>query len=328
MKILVTGGAGYIGSVTVNNLLRKGHEVVVFDNLIYGHKESVSCKLVIGDLLDKDLLYKSINGQNFNAVVHFASFALTGESMHAPFKYFQNNIVGGLNLLETMKENGVKYLIFSSTCSIYGTPKNLPVDENSEKNPESVYGESKLMLEKIIDWYSRIYNIKYINLRYFNVAGATIDGKLGENHDPETHIIPLAIKSALEGKPFFLFGNDYDTPDGTCIRDYIHVDDLAVAHVLALEKLIEKNQSMSFNLGSGKGYSNLEVLRMIKKVSGINFSINIMPRRLGDPPIIFADNKKIRNELDFKAQFSDLEIIVKSAWEWYRGKQKNRLANL
>ena len=322
MKILVTGGAGYIGSVTVNNLLRKGHEVVVFDNLVYGHKESVPCRLMKGDLLDKDLLYKSFNGQNFDAVMHFASLSLAGESMHFPFKYFQNNIVGGLNLLDVMRENGVRLLIFSSTCSIYGIPKNLPVDESSEKDPESVYGDSKLMLEKIIDWYDRIYNIKYITLRYFNAAGASIDGKLGEDHDPETHIIPVAIKCVLEGKPFSLFGRDYNTPDGTCIRDYVHVEDLASAHILALEKLIEKNQSNSFNVGSGKGYSNLEVLEIVRKVSGVNFSINVFPRRMGDPPIIFADNKKIMDELGFKAQFSDLEIIVKSAWEWHKRNQK------
>jgi len=320
MKILVTGGAGYIGSITVKLLQEKGYQPVVFDNLIYGHKEAVNCPLVIGDLLDKEFLFKSLKDENFDAVIHFAAYALAGESMDNPYKYFYNNIQGGLNLLDFMKERSIPTIIFSSTCSIYGTPKVLPVSEAEEKKPESVYGESKLMFEKILNWYDRIYGIKYINLRYFNAAGAASDGSLGENHSPETHIIPVAIRAAMDGQPFDLFGDDYPTKDGTCVRDYIHVQDLAEAHIQAINKLKESNASDVFNLGTGNGYSNLEVLEMIKTVSGINLEIVKKPRRAGDPPIIFADNTKAKKELGFSPKYSDLETIVKTAWQWHNKK--------
>ncbi len=318
MNVLVTGGAGYIGSVTAKLLQNNGHEVVVFDNLKGGHKESVSSKLVVGDLLNKEDIGSGLKDENFDAVVHFAALALAGESMDQPFSYFQNNILGGLNLLEFMKQKNIKHIVFSSTCAIYGTPKILPVGENAEKSPESVYGESKLAFEKILHWYDEIYGIKHINLRYFNAAGSSLDGSLGENHNPETHIIPLAIKAALEGSEFSLYGNDYDTPDGTCIRDYIHVEDLAQAHILALEKMNKGNISSSYNLGVGKGYSNLEVLEMVKKISGKDFPIKIAPRRLGDPAVVYADNTKARAELGFEPKYSDLETIVKTAWEWHK----------
>ena len=322
MKILVTGGAGYIGSITAKLLQDKGNEVVVFDNLKGGHKESVSSKLVVGDLLSKEDISKGLNDENFDAVVHFAALALAGESMEQPFRYLQNNILGGLNLLEFMRQKNIKHIVFSSTCAIYGTPKILPVGENAEKSPESVYGESKLAFEKILHWYDEIYGIKYINLRYFNAAGASLDSSLGENHNPETHIIPLAIRSAINSSEFQLFGKDYDTPDGTCIRDYIHVEDLAYAHILALEKMNKEDTSANFNLGVGKGYSNLEVLNMVKKISGKDFSIKIAPRRLGDPPVVYADNAKARAELGFDPKYSDLETIVKTAWEWHLRKLK------
>ncbi len=318
MKILVTGGAGYIGSVTAKLLLDRGHEVVVFDNLTYGHKEAVSCPLIVGDLTDKDFLNKSFENVDFDAVIHFAAYALAGESMENPNKYFYNNIVGGLNLLELMRKKGVSNIVFSSTCAVYGAPEVLPVSENEKKIPESVYGESKLIFEKILYWYDQVYGIKYINLRYFNAAGAPLDAKLGEDHNPETHIIPLAIKAAISGGEFHLYGKDYQTKDGTCIRDYIHVQDLASAHILAINKLKESNKSDSFNLGTGKGYSNLEVLEMIKKVSGIDFKIKIDIRRHGDPPIIYADNRKSVRELGFSPKYSDLETIVKTAWQWHR----------
>lgn len=318
MKILVTGGAGYIGSITVKQLLQKGHEVVVFDNLVYGHKESVTCKLVEGDLVDKQFLFESLRNEEFDAVIHFAAYALAGDSMQNPYKYFNGNIQGGLNLLEFMKEKKIPSIIFSSTCAIYGTPEKLPVSEDEKKKPESVYGESKLMFETILDWYEKLYGIKHINLRYFNACGAALDGTLGEEHNPETHIIPVAIKFAQEGKPFTLFGNDYPTPDGTCIRDYIHVEDLAAAHIQALEKLEKGGKSDSYNLGTGTGYSNLEVLEMIKKVSGIDFAIDVKPRRAGDPPQIYADNTKAREVLGWVPQYSDLETIVKTAWQWHK----------
>lgn len=319
MKILVTGGAGYIGSITVKELLKREYEVVVFDNLKNGRKEAVACKLIVGDLLDKDFLNESMKDDKFDAVVHFAAYALAGESMQKPFMYFHNNILGGLNLLELMRSKDIKNVVFSSTCAIYGTPQILPVSEEETKKPDSVYGESKLAFEKILDWYDEIYKIKYINLRYFNAAGGALDSTLGENHNPETHIIPLAIKTALgQQKEFQLYGNDYDTPDGTVIRDYIHVQDLAKAHILALENLKKTNKSDSFNLGTGKGYSNLQVLDCVKKVSGVDFPVKIVGRRTGDPPKIYADNKKAERELNFVPEYSDLENIVKTAWKWHK----------
>ena len=320
MRILVTGGAGYIGSITVKYLLDQGHEVVVFDNLVYGHKESVTCPLVVGNLEDKQFLFNSFENQKFDGVIHFAAYALAGESMKNPYKYFYSNLTGGLNLLELMKANQIKNIIFSSSCSIYGTPEKLPVTEDESKKPESVYGESKLMFEKILEWYDKVTDIKHINLRYFNAAGASLDGTLGEDHDPESHIIPIAIKSALNKTPFPLFGDDYDTFDGSCIRDYIHVEDLAIAHLQALNKVIENNKSDSFNLGKGKGYSNLEVLDAIKRVGGVDIQIEKKPRRPGDPSTIYADNSKARQILGFDPKYSDLETIIKTAWTWHSKK--------
>lgn len=316
MKILVTGGAGYIGSITVKNLINKGHDVVVFDSLEQGHKNAVSTKLVVGNLLDKKSLLE-LSGEHFDGVIHFAALALAGESMEEPERYFENNIMGGINLLEFMKDEGIKNIVFSSTCAIYGTPKKLPVSEDSEKNPESVYGSSKLMFEEILEWYDRIHDIKNIRLRYFNAAGASLDGSLGEKHSPETHIIPLAVTAALNNSPFYLFGNDYDTPDGTCIRDYIHVEDLAENHILAFKKLQEDKKSDYFNLGTGRGYSNREVLEMVEKVGDKKIQVVVRPKREGDPPMIYADNTKAGKELGFETKHSDLETIVKTAWAWH-----------
>ncbi|MEK7572810.1 MAG: UDP-glucose 4-epimerase GalE [Patescibacteria group bacterium] len=327
MKILVTGGAGYIGSITAKRLLEKGHDVVVFDNLSQGYKENVTSKLVVGDLTNKENIEKGLGEENFDAVVHFAAYALAGESMQSPFLYFKNNILGGLNLLEYMKNKKIKNIVFSSTCAIYGTPIKLPVDESAKKSPESVYGESKLSFEKILKWYDIIYGLKHINLRYFNAAGAALDTKLGENHNPETHIIPLAIKAALNNSEFTIYGDDYKTEDGTCIRDYIHVEDLAEAHILALDYLDKEGTSESFNLGTGKGYSNRQVLEMVKKISGVDIKIKIGPRRPGDPPIIFADNNKAEKVFGFKCNHSDLETIVKTAWQWHKNNSKFRIQN-
>jgi len=321
MKILVTGGAGYIGSITVRYLQSQGHEVTVFDNLVYGHKESVNCPLIAGDLVDKEFLFKSIEGQKFDGVIHFAAYALAGESMQNPYKYFYNNLIGGLNLLELMKQNKIPNIIFSSSCSIYGAPEKLPVTEDETKKPESVYGESKLMFERILDWYDKTHGLKHINLRYFNAAGAALDGSLGEMHDPESHIIPIAIKSAMNHNPFPLFGDDYDTPDGSCVRDYIHVEDLAIAHLQALNYLSQVKKSDSFNLSSGHGYSNLEVIKMIEKISGLNLIIEKKSRRTGDPSTIYGDNTKAREMLSFDPKYSELETIIKTAWEWH---SKNR----
>ena len=320
MRILVTGGAGYIGSITVNELIKAGHEIVVYDNLVYGHSEAVTCELIKGDLSDLEFMKKNVVGE-FGAVIHFAAYALAGESMQNPYKYFKNNIEGGLNLLEFMRIRKIPNIIFSSTCAIYGYPSSLPVTEEEDKKPESAYGESKLMFETVLNWYEKIYGIKHINLRYFNASGASLDGKLGEDHTPETHIIPIAIKTALGENPSFkLFGDDYNTPDGTCIRDYIHVLDLAAAHIQALEKLISTQKSDYYNLGTGKPHSNKEVLDMVKKVSGVDFKIELSPRREGDPDAIYADNTKATNELGFNPQYSNLETIVKTAFLWHSKK--------
>lgn len=319
MRVLVTGGAGYIGSVTVKKLLQEGHEVVVFDNLEYGHKESVTCPLVVGDLLDKES-FKQLDAYTFDAVIHFAAYLQVGESMTNPYKYFQNNIIGGLNLLEYMKGHKVPFIVFSSTSAVFGTPKEVPVREDAEKHPESVYGESKYMFEKVLAWYDQIFGIKSVVLRYFNAAGASLDGMLGEDHNPETHIIPVAISKALKNETFSLFGDDYPTLDGTCVRDYIHVEDLATAHVQALQYVERTHQSNDFNLGVGKGYSNKEVIAMVKKVSGVDFPVTIAPKRPGDAAIVYADNAKAKQELGFDPQYSNLETIVKTAWEWHRNK--------
>lgn len=318
MRILVTGGAGYIGSITVRELLKRGHEVVVYDNLVYGHRETVQCELIEGDLLDLEFLKESVTG-DFDAVIHFAAYALAGESMQSPFKYFNSNLQGGLNLLEFMRERKIPNIIFSSTCAIYGYPSNLPVTESETKKPESVYGESKLMFEQILFWYEKVYGIKHINLRYFNAAGANLDATLGEDHDPETHIIPIAIKTALGEYPVFkLFGTDYETPDGTCIRDYIHVLDLAEAHTQALDRIADTKKSDYFNLGTGNGHSNREVLDMVKKISGRDFRIEEIEKRPGDPAAIYADNQKAQKELGFEPKYSDLETIVKTAWNFHK----------
>lgn len=318
-KILVTGGAGYVGSHTAQELLKQGYELVVFDNLAYGHKKAVSCQLVVGDLLDKKAVGKVFEKNKFSAVVHFAAYALAGESMSQPQKYFENNLQGGLNLLEAMRKSRVDKIVFSSTCAIYGYPDKLPVTEEESKKPVSVYGESKLMFERILNWYDKIFSIKNICLRYFNACGASLDKSIGEDHQPETHIIPVAMKVALGQKDeFAIFGDDYSTKDGTCVRDYIHVADLATAHVKALDYLFKEKRSNYFNVGTGQGYSNKEILAMIKKVSGRNFPIKIGPRRPGDPDAIYADNSKIKKVLGWQPRFSDLETIIKTAWEWHK----------
>jgi UDP-glucose 4-epimerase len=317
MNILVTGGAGYIGSLTVKRLINKGINVTVYDNLVYGHEKSVSCRLIKGDLTDKEHLFTSLNKVSFDAVIHFAAYAYPGESMKEPYKYFYNNLSGGLNVLDLMKEKNIPHIIFSSSCSIYGSPQSLPVREEDSKNPESVYGESKLMFEKILFWYERTTNIKHINLRYFNAAGAALDNTLGEDHNPETHIIPLAINAAIHGTPFSLFGSDYPTRDGTCVRDYIHIEDLADAHLRALDFLQTSQKSDSFNLGTGKGFTIKEVVSMIEKIGNRKMNIELKERRAGDPPSVFADNSKAKKVLGFQPKFSDLETIIQTAWKWH-----------
>ncbi|MDD3679230.1 MAG: UDP-glucose 4-epimerase GalE [Patescibacteria group bacterium] len=316
-KILVTGGAGYIGSITVQVLKKEGFEPIIFDSLETGHKESVAQeKFYQGDLVkDVNLLDEVFKKEKPEAVIHFAAMSLAGESVINPQKYFTNNLVGVLNLLKVMLENKVLKIVFSSTAAVYGEPKKVPIDEDDDKNPTSPYGESKLMIEKILTRYGQAYGLNSIALRYFNACGAFLDGSLGEDHSPESHLIPAAMRAALNQKHFKLFGNDYPTPDGTCIRDYIHVLDLAQAHILALKNFQKGFQF--YNVGTNHGFSVLEILKTIKKVSGIDFGIDIIERRAGDPARLIAKAEKIKKELGWKAKYSDLETIIKSAWKWH-----------
>lgn len=319
MKILVTGGAGYIGSITNRELVRAGFETVVFDNLSEGHRKAVGkTRLIEGDLTDKASIDKVFQKENFDAVIHFAAKALAPESLEKPYLYFHNNIMGGLNLLEGMRQGDCNKIVFSSTCAIYGYPKALPVTEDEEQKPVSVYGESKRMFEAILSWYGNIYKINSIALRYFNAAGATEDGALGEDHKAETHIIPLGVRSALTSQPFLLYGQDYNTPDGTCLRDYIHVEDLADAHVLALKHLMQNKKSGVFNLGTEKPYSNKEVIAMVKRISGVDFPVKVEGRRIGDPDAIYADSSRAKAQLNWQPKYDNLEIIVKTAWQWHK----------
>ncbi|MCL5675858.1 MAG: UDP-glucose 4-epimerase GalE [Patescibacteria group bacterium] len=321
MKILVTGGAGYIGSHMVDELLQNGDEVVVFDNLLYGHKQAVpgKVKLETGDLQDEEKLAELFEKENFEAVMHFAAFISMAESVENPKIYFRNNVFNALNLFDTMVRFNVKKLIFSSTAGVYGNPVKLPIPEEHQCFPTNPYGESKLMVEKILRWYDLSYGLRYVSLRYFNASGASFNGKNGEDHDPETHIIPLAIKTALkQNGTFEIFGTDYPTKDGTCVRDYVHVTDLVRAHLLALDKLNKSDKSGIYNVGTGMGYTNKEVVEMVKKISGIDFSVEYSSRRPGDAIELVASADKIKSELGWKPEFSDLETIVKTAWGWHK----------
>lgn len=320
MKILVTGGAGYIGSHMVKVLLEKGHDVVVADSLEKGFRDAVDSrvKLYEGNLLEKPFVKQIFEENHFDGVIHFAAYIAVGESMQKPAMYFENNVTGALNVIEAMQEKKMNNFIFSSTAAVYGTPVRMPIDEDHPKKPESPYGDSKLMVETILQWFNKIHAMNFIALRYFNASGASLDASIGERHEPETHIIPNVIKAALNGTSFRLFGDDYDTPDGTCIRDYIHVLDLCEAHVLALEKLWRDGGSGFYNVGTGKGYSNKEVVEMVKKISGVDLQVEIAERRAGDPNQLIADASKIQTELGFSPKHSDLETIVKTAWEWHK----------
>ena len=306
MKILVTGGKGYIGAITARELAKKKHQVVIYD------------KKNNQDIQDTKLLETVIKEEKIEAVMHFAAYIEMGESMEQPAKYFDNNLVGSQHLIHTMVNTGVKYLIFSSTAGVYGNPIRIPIKEDDRKWPENPYGQSKLMTEELLEFYDRIYDIKSISLRYFNACGATEHS--GENHQPESHLIPNVIKAILADKEFKLFGDDYPTKDGTCIRDYIHVSDLTSAHILSLEALVSGHKSDVYNVGTGKGYSNLEVIKMAEKISGKKLKLKIGPRRPGDANELVADSTKIQKYLGWQPQYSDLETIVKSAWHWHNKK--------
>lgn len=313
-KVFITGGAGYIGSVTAEELLKKGIEVVIYDNLSTGHKDAIpkEASFIKGDLEDYDLIRKSLKNEKPQAVIHFAGNALVGESMEKPEKYFKNNVGNGINLLNAMVEADIKKIIFSSTCAIFGIPKTLPIKEDAPKNPTNPYGESKLIFEQILKWYNKIHRLNFISLRYFNAAGASLN--YGEDHNPETHLIPIVLDVALGKREYIeIFGNDYDTFDGTCIRDYIHIIDLANAHILALESDIESD---FFNMGNGKGYSVLEIIEAVKKVTGKEIKTIFGKRREGDPPALIGSSEKIKKVLKWSPIYHDIESIVKSAWEW------------
>ncbi|MBI4064979.1 UDP-glucose 4-epimerase GalE [Candidatus Gottesmanbacteria bacterium] len=320
MNILVTGGAGYIGSVTSALLRQTGHTVVIFDSLQTGHKEAIGqSRLIVGDLTNKDTIDKIFSSEEFDAVVHFAALSLAGQSMERPYDYYYNNLLGSLNLLESMRLHGCGTIIFSSTSAVYGYPKVCPITEDQDIAPVSVYGSSKHMIEEIIGWYDTIYGIKSVLLRYFNAAGALLDGTMGEDHANETHIIPLALAVASGKRDVFeLFGNDYETPDGTCIRDYIHVLDLADAHIRALDFLTKNKKSEVINLGVGRGYSNKEVLDVVLKITGKQIHVEVKPRRPGDPAQLWADNTKAKRLLGWVPQHSDIETIISSAWAWHK----------
>jgi UDP-glucose 4-epimerase len=315
MKILVVGGAGYIGSVCAELLLDEGHGVAIFDNLSEGHRRALDprAELVEGDLVDRQSIEKTLAKQRPDAVMHFAANALVGESMQNPSKYFRNNIANGLNLLDAMIAAGVGKIIFSSTCAIFGPPERVPIDETTPARPINPYGESKLAFEKILRWYGEIHGLKFVSLRYFNAAGAS--AKFGEDHRLETHLIPAVLKVALEQKPNVeIFGTDYETPDGTCIRDYIHILDLARAHILALNA----TKSEFYNLGTGGGASVREVIDSCRKITGRKIDIVEKPRRPGDPPRLIASSEKIKRELGWKPQFQSLDAIIESAWKWHQ----------
>lgn len=315
MKVLVTGGAGYIGSVTVEMLLDAGHEVTVFDNFERGHRAAVDtrARLIEGDLRNQTAIESAMEAAKPEAVIHFAAYALVGESMTVPEIYFDNNVKGGINLAGAMLKNGAKRIIFSSTCATYGQPEEMPIKESAPRHPTNPYGESKLMFEKILAWYERIHGLQAVFLRYFNACGASV--KFGEDHTPETHLIPNIMQIALGREPALqIFGNDYDTPDGACIRDYIHIEDLAQAHILALTA----KQTGTFNLGTGTGYSVQEVLETSRQITGKKIPAKILPRRPGDPARLVADSSKARAILGWRATRSSLKDIISSAWAWHK----------
>ncbi|MCS7459522.1 UDP-glucose 4-epimerase GalE [Paenibacillus doosanensis] len=320
MAILVTGGAGYIGSHTVAELLARNEEVVVVDNLQQGHREAVlGGKLYVGDLRDADFMDTVFKENEIEAVIHFAANSLVGESMQNPGKYYHNNVYGTLCLLEKMNEYGVKKIVFSSTAATYGEPEQVPIVESDRTLPTNAYGETKLAMEKMMRWFDTAHGIKYVSLRYFNAAGAHESGRIGEDHSPETHLIPIILQVALgQREHISIFGEDYATPDGTCIRDYIHVTDLADAHILAVEKLRKGGDSSIYNLGNGKGFSVKEVVEIARQVTGHPIPAVVQERRAGDPAVLIASSARTQAELGWKPQRDSLEHIINSAWTWHK----------
>ncbi|MBX9787392.1 MAG: UDP-glucose 4-epimerase GalE [Pirellulales bacterium] len=319
MKLLVVGGAGYVGSHTVRLLARAGHQVWVYDNLSQGHRAAVSGEsLIVGELADTGLLQQALAELQIDAVLHFAALALVGESMADPARYWINNVAGTLSLLEAMRASGVSRIVFSSTTATYGVPEQMPIVETTRQQPINPYGLTKLVIEQALGDYARSYGFAYAALRYFNAAGADPDGTLGEDHDPETHLIPLVLQVPLgQRDEIAIFGDDYPTLDGTCVRDYVHVNDLARAHLAALERL-QPGIGLALNLGSGRGYSVLEVIEACRRVTGHAVPVRFAPRRPGDPPELVADARLARQQLGWQPEYVEIESIVETAWRWHR----------
>lgn len=321
MKILVCGGAGYVGSHTVAALMDKGYEVVVADNLEKGHREAVweGALLEVGDLRDEAFAEQLFQKHKLDAVIDFAAYSLVGESVHEPLAYYRNNLGATLNILEAMRKNDVRYIVFSSTAAVYGEPKEIPILECAQTLPKNPYGETKLAVEQMLRWSEAAYGIHYAVLRYFNVAGAHISGKIGEDHSPESHLIPNVLRAAIfPEKELKIFGDTYDTPDGTCIRDYVHVTDLAEAHILAVEKIMSTDESCTYNLGNGNGFSNKEILEAAMRVTGIDIPYHIAPQRDGDPARLVASSDKIMKELGWQPKYCELSKILETAWQWHK----------
>ena len=319
MNVLVTGGAGYVGSFSVRLLERSGHGVWVYDNLSKGHRGAVAeDRLIVGDLKDRQLLEKVLRDNQIDAVMHFAALAYVGESVEHPAVYYENNVVGTLSLLEAMRAVGVGRIVFSSTCATYGEPTEAPITENEKQQPINPYGFTKLVIERALADYANAYGWGYAALRYFNAAGASAEGEIGEDHQPETHLIPIILQVALgQRQHVSVFGDDYPTPDGTCIRDYIHVDDLATAHLAALDRL-DSGTEMKLNLGTGQGASVHEVIEACRRVTGHPIPTEVSERRPGDPPTLVADASLARQTLDWQPEYTDVESIVESAWRWHQ----------
>lgn len=323
MHVLVTGGAGYIGSHAVRELLRAGYAVTVVDNLSRGHRQVAErlreAEFIWGDAGDAELIERLLRGRRIEAVMHFAALSLVGESVIAPADYYAGNVVKGLALLNAVVRCGVPYFIFSSTAAVYGEPREVPIPEEHPLQPTNPYGATKRTLEEALFWYGRTYGLKYVSLRYFNAAGADPEGDIGEDHRPETHLIPIVLQAALGLRPqVTVYGTDYPTPDGTCIRDYIHVTDLAVAHVLAVQRLANSGESAVYNLGNERGFSVREVIEAARRVCGREIKVVEGERRPGDPAVLVASARKIKEELGWRPRYSDLETIIATAWEWHR----------
>lgn len=317
MRVFVVGGAGYIGSTTAAELLRAGHEVTVYDNLVRGHREAVpeGARLVVGDIADTASLRKALAAERFDAAMHFGAYIEAGESMRDPGSFFANNVSGSINLVNALLEAGVERFVFSSSAGVYGEPEQIPIPETHPTRPVNVYGETKLLVERMLRWYGERRGLRWVALRYFNAAGATAER--GEHHTPETHLIPIVLEVAAGKRPFVpLFGNDYPTRDGTCVRDYVHIADLAQAHLLALARC--DHGGGIFNIGNGAGFTNAEVVQAARKVTGLPIPVALQPRRPGDPAALVASSEQARTVLGWHPRYLDIESIVESAWRWHR----------